>query len=607
MQRSGSVAGSAIDQLRIENFFFDRDLLQNYRKSPNWIGQTAPRSHRLPFGTLRKNNPHQCRRDAGTGRSMAPSAFASAPVFSTPAPRRRRQCCPRACAPPSEPAHTRPTEVAPSPPRQPSPSPIPDVLYDGLSPPASHLAWCADPAAPPRPASAAGTGEPDAAFVNTFRTSSPYIHAYHGLTFVIHIPGALLDEDLFEPLMQDIALMRAIGIKPVLVLGPRAQIDRRLAAECIPSQMVDGMRVTDAKTLQIIKEAAGGMRFEVEGVLARGVVNMPSASRVSVVSGSFFSAQPVGILGGTDFGYTGRVRRIDTEAIERRLSQGDIIVLPNVGFSPSGQLFNCASEAVAGACARQLRAEKLIFLAAGDAIVDARNGRPVPNLTFATAAKFVEDNAGKLPAGFRMAVEQCVGALRDGVRRTHILNRRINGVLLMEVFHRDGIGLMISSDEYEGIRPAAVRDVRGMLEIITPLVRKGVLRRRERAAIERSIADYFVVERDGMIIACLSLCVAPGDSEWAELGCFAVHAAYRKLGKGDAMMGFVERVAYARGVRNLFILSTQSFHFFMERGFDEIGVDDLPPGKQAHYDMERKPKIFRLLLKDAQRRPPLQG
>ena len=304
--------------------------------------------------------------------------------------------------------------------------------------------------------------------------SSPYIHAYHGLTFVIHIPGILLQENLFDKVLMDIALMRAIGIKPVLVLGPSAQIERRLSELGIKSTVKNGLRITDAHTLQIIKEAAGSMRFEVEGVLARGVINIPSSTRVSLVSGSFYSAKPVGIINGTDYGYTGKVRRIDSEGINRRLDEGDIIVIPNVGFSPSGQLFNCQSEEVAGECAAQLKAAKLIFLSGSDVIYDSRTGHPIPNMTIDVAQQFLSSYGSELPFDFRLPLEQSLFALQRGVLRTHILNRFINGVLLMEVFHRDGVGLMISRDIYEGIRPAEVKDVMGMMEIINPLMEEGM-------------------------------------------------------------------------------------------------------------------------------------
>lgn len=502
-----------------------------------------------------------------------------------------------------------------------------EIYFDGLSYPAEVLEWCTTNSdsfqttpyesqrlrvpheSRPSPFSAdamlgricAGdhqfyTPRVQQSFVDTFRMSSPYINAHQGLVFVIHIPGALLHERLFNSVMEDIALMHIVGIKLVLVLGPAAQIDRRMASENIPSTFIDGIRVTDLRTLQLVKEAAGSMRFEVESTLSRGVKNMPSASRISVVSGTFYSAQPVGVINGHDFGYSGKVRRIDEEAINRRLDDGDIVIIPNVGFSPSGQTFNCRSEEVAAACAGQLNAEKLIFMGSGETLYDTRTDHTIPNLSLKSAARFLRNRGSELPIHFKKAIECSVAALDNGVRRAHLLNRFLDGVLLMEVFHRDGVGLMISRDLYEGFRRARLSDLNSLREIIKPLEEQGILKPRSRRKLEQDIGEFVVIERDGMIIACLSLSQMEDDPTWAELGCLAVHHDYRKLGKGDAMLGFTERMAYNMGVRNLFILSTQSFEWFRERGFSESDICDLPLSRQARYDKTRKSKVFLKVL-----------
>lgn len=296
----------------------------------------------------------------------------------------------------------------------------------------------------------------DHAFVRTFRQSSPYISAFSGSVFVMHIPGSIVDEASFGDVMEDIALMRIVGIKLVLVLGPAVQIERRLAAEGIKSCFVGGHRVTDDKTLRIATEASGNLQFEIESKLSRGVVNMPSASRMSIVTSNFFSAQPLGVIRGNDYGLTGRVRKFDVEIMTRRLDDGDILILRNIAASPSGQLFNCESEEVAGSCAATLGAEKLIFLGSGESLYDKRISKPIPNLTLSSAEKFLEVRSADLPEHFRRAMTTSVKALNKGVTRAHLLNRAIEGVLLMEFFHRDGVGLMISRNLYGSFTVASV-------------------------------------------------------------------------------------------------------------------------------------------------------
>lgn len=137
-----------------------------------------------------------------------------------------------------------------------------------------------------------------------------------------------------------------------------------------------------------------------------------------------------------------------------------------------------------------------------------------------------------------------------------------------------------------------MNDVLGIERIIKPLEEQGILVSRKRATIEQNISDFIVVERDGMIIACLSLSVMRDDPEWAELGCLAVHPNYRRLGKGESMLAFTERFSFLRGVRNLFILSTATFQWFVERGFSEVAVDLLPESRQKRYNRQRNSKIY---------------
>lgn len=429
-------------------------------------------------------------------------------------------------------------------------------------------------------------------FVDTFRMSSVYINLFRDTTFVIHVPGALAEEPLFEKVMEDIALLSIVGVKLVLVLGPKRQIDRRIQEMGMVERFINGTRLTDGKMLQLIKEATGSLMYEVQSKLSRGVVNFPTKNKISVISGNFFTAQPIGVIDGDDFGFTGKVRRIDVDAIERRLGQRDVVLLSNMGFSPSGELFNCQSEAVAAACAGQLKAEKLIYLGTNEVLFDTRTASIIPNLPLRTAKLFMKKHAHSLPRVFRLYLTESIVALSAGVRRAHVLNRFVDGVLIMEIFHRDGVGIMISRDLYEGVRPARLSDLPGIFEIIEPLMDDKVLVRRSREQLEGEINNMVVAERDGMIIALAMLAKFTDDPEMAELACFAVHPNYRRSGKGGSLLSYVERVAFAMGIRRLFILSTQSFAWFRERKFFEVDVKQLPHSRRERYNYERKSKVL---------------
>ncbi|GJQ09337.1 hypothetical protein GpartN1_g1128.t1 [Galdieria partita] len=433
-------------------------------------------------------------------------------------------------------------------------------------------------------------------FVSTFRACSPYISAHQNSVFVIHIPGQLLEEDLFESTIQDIALLNILGVKVVLVAGSRPQIDSRLAKEGIAPRYSHGFRVTDSIAMKAVKDAAGFVRYEIESKLSRGVFNTPTLNKFHVVSGNFFTAIPKGVIDGVDFAYTGQVRKVEANKIGAHLDRGDIVILTNVGFSPSGELFNCSAEEVAATCAVQLNAEKLIFFTDGEVLVDSRSGNIVHNLPLKYAQKFFNSSLNSFPEMLRIEFENGLKACKGGVRRIHLLNRFVDGVLLMELYTRDGAGMMISRDIYEGIRKAALKDIGGILQIIEPLENAGILVRRRREQIEKEIDNFVVVERDGMVIACAALHVVPSDSTTAELACLAVHPEYRRSGKGDALLGYLEREAYSRGVRKLFILSTRTFQWFLERGFKAGTVEELPEEKRKSYNRERNSKIFIKLL-----------
>ncbi|EME32163.1 amino-acid N-acetyltransferase [Galdieria sulphuraria] len=429
-------------------------------------------------------------------------------------------------------------------------------------------------------------------FVSTFRACSPYISAHQNSVFVIHIPGQLLEEALFETTIQDIALLNILGVKVVLVAGSRPQIDSRLAKEGIKPRYSHGFRVTDSVALKAVKDAAGFVRYEIESKLSRGVFNTPTLNKFHVVSGNFFTAIPKGVIDGVDFAYTGQVRKVEANKIRTHLDRGDIVILTNVGFSPSGELFNCSAEEVASTCAVQLNAEKLIFFTDGEVLVDSRSGSIVHNLPLKYAQNFFDSSLNSFPEMLRIEFENGLKACKGGVRRIHLLNRFVDGVLLMELYTRDGAGMMISRDIYEGIRKAALQDIGGILQIIEPLENAGILVRRRREQIEKEIDHFVVVERDGMVIACAALHVIPSDSSTAELACLAVHPEYRRSGKGDALLGYLEREAYSKGVRKLFILSTRTFQWFLERGFKAGTVEELPEERRKSYNRERNSKIF---------------
>ena len=180
-------------------------------------------------------------------------------------------------------------------------------------------------------------------------------------------------------------------------------------------------------------------------------------------------------------------------------------------------------------------------------------------------------------------------ALEKGVKRVHIVHPQ-NGALLQELYTRDGAGTMISGDLYDGIHQANITDVNGIHDLISPLISQGTLVDRPKAVLEKDIHQYHVYTRDDLIVACGQLKMF--ENGYAEIGCLVVSAAYRARGRGDAMLGYLERLCVHRGASVVFVLSTQTMEWFVERGFDEVPVEMLPPSRQATYNKARASKIY---------------
>ncbi|MGD8956057.1 MAG: amino-acid N-acetyltransferase [Chromatiaceae bacterium] len=429
----------------------------------------------------------------------------------------------------------------------------------------------------------------DSGFVDWFRRSSPYIHAHRDKVFVLSFGGEAVRDDGFANLVHDIALLNGLGIRLVLVVGARPQIEQRLSARNAAMQVVNGLRVTDDAALACVKEANGAVRVEIEALLSMGLANSPMAGlRIRVGSGNFVTARPLGVIDGVDYRHTGEVRRVDAAALHALLDSGSIALLPALGYSPTGEVFNLSAADVAGAVAAALGADKLIFLTENKT-ADGR-GRVISSMVprevdalLARRQRISEEHARVL--------HNAATACRAGVHRVHILNRHQDGILLSELFTRDGAGTLVTAEPYELVREAGIDDVGGILELIEPMEASGVLVKRSRELLEQEISQFTVVERDGAVIACAALYPYPDDG-LAELACVAVHPDYRGAARGEALLRHIEDRARHLDLGALFVLSTRTSHWFRERGFQTASVERLPQHKRDLYNWRRGAKVF---------------
>jgi amino-acid N-acetyltransferase len=429
--------------------------------------------------------------------------------------------------------------------------------------------------------------------VHGFRHSVPYINAHRGKTFVVMLGGEAIEHENFSGIINDIGLLHSLGIRLVVVYGARPQIDSNLADHHYEPVYHKRTRVTDARTLEMVKQAAGLLQLDITARLSMSLNNTPlQGAHINVVSGNFIIAQPLGVDDGVDYCHSGRIRRIDEEAIHRQLDSGAIVLLGPVAVSVTGESFNLTSEEIATQLAIKLKAEKMIGFCSSQGVTDSE-GNIISELFPNDAQKRIEDleQEGDDNSGTVRFLCGAVKACRSGVRRSHLLSYQEDGALVQELFSRDGIGTQIVMESAEQVRRATINDIGGILELIRPLEQQGILVRRSREQLEMEIDKFTIIERDNLTIACAALYPFP-EEQIGEMACVAVHPDYRSSSRGEMLLTRVTNQARQMGLKKLFVLTTRSLHWFQERGFTPAEVEVLPIQKQELYNYQRRSKIL---------------
>eukprot|EP00963_Diacronema_lutheri_P003721 scaffold287_cov337-Pavlova_lutheri.AAC.84 len=477
-------------------------------------------------------------------------------------------------------------------------------------------------------------------FARSFRQAYPYIEKHRNSTFVFVLPGDVnSDEQVLDGILQDVAILHGLGVRIVLAVGIGQQVDELLALRGKQSVFLDGYRVTDAAAMRGVMEASGAVRVDIEARLS--VIPTVAAVRrhggnreflepaVKVVSGNYIRAKRRGVVNGVDFSYAGEVRGIDVEAIRSQLGRGCIVLLSNIGYTATGEVLNCNTYEVATQTAQVLQAQKLICFTNGEELFNRLNlpawltlkdaqaligqimleGSPEANNESTASDDGICTNDSTCHWQVQncpLELTACVSACCDGVARSHILDGRIEGILLQEMFTRDGVGCMISADIYEGTRKASPEDVPAIEKLLLPLVENGTLLRRSRERLLSELQYFTVVERDFKIVACAALIPWGGDT--AEVAAFVVSAEYRREGRGDVLLDYVEQSARAMGIRKLFLLTTRTADWFEMRGFKAAGYahfsEEIPQERTKNVDPLRNSQLYIKRLEEATRSRP---
>ncbi|MDZ4160722.1 MAG: amino-acid N-acetyltransferase [Burkholderiales bacterium] len=436
-------------------------------------------------------------------------------------------------------------------------------------------------------------------FVPWFRSVAPYIHKFRNQTFVVGVAGEAIAAGKLPHLAQDLAMIQSLGVKVVLVHGFRPQVNEQLAAKGHQARYAQGMRITDSVALDCAQEAAGQLRYEIEAAFSQGLPNTPMAgSTVRVLSGNFITARPVGIVDGVDFQHSGLVRKVDVGGISRTLDMGAMVLISPFGFSPTGEAFNLSMEEVATSVAIALQADKLIFVTEVPGIAlnpsePIGEDNPIDTeLPLATAeALLAQLPQAQAPTDTAFYLQHCVKACKAGVERSHIIPFSVDGALLLEVYVHDGIGTMVVDEKLESLREANPDDVGGILQLIEPFEQDGTLVKRSRTEIERDVANYTIVEHDGVIFACAALYPYP-EAKTAEMAALTVSPQSQGQGDGEKVLKRIEQRARLMGLQSIFVLTTRTMHWFIKRGFVQVDPDWLPEARKRKYNWNRKSVVM---------------
>ena len=430
-------------------------------------------------------------------------------------------------------------------------------------------------------------------FITFFRSAAPYIHSYRNKIFVIAFDGFAVDSEEFTNLCTDINLLHALGIKIVLVHGIRPFIDQRLSLGKINSKFHKNQRITTSSMMPHVIETNGLVRTKIEAALSSNIYhNNIFKSELKISSGNFLMARPIGVIDGVDMEHTGLIREINHEAILEKLDHNEIVMISPIGYSPIGEIFNLSYESSSSTIAAGLKAEKLIFYTENNGLQNIR-GEYLSEMTLnkavnlldhikhTTDPEYVEKNT--IPI-----LEAGILAINSGLKKTHLINRHVNGSIITELFTNSGQGTVITHEQIENFRQATLFDAKVIEKMIKSLSNNQILIQRSLDMIEKDINYFHILEFYNKIIGCAKI---SHFNDISEIACFAINENYQNMGYGKKLLIHCEN--YCSHInQKTFVMTTQSAHWFMENGYQNAQIQDLPSEKQSEYSKERNSKIL---------------
>ena len=398
-----------------------------------------------------------------------------------------------------------------------------------------------------------------------------YIPKFREKIFVVSIDGAIVSDENFANLLLDFAVLRSLNIRVVLVHGAASQIAAMALQRSVEPSDLDGTEPVDAATLELALTAANRLTHEIlEGF---------TANELRGVSTNAVTARPKGIIDGKDYFFAGKAERIDLAHLEGLLVQGNIPVIPPLGFDREGNTYRLNSDDLAREVAVKLKAAKLIYVTTHDGLI--HNGEVIRQIPNGKLDQILEKEPSSLQPDQLAKAHNSATACRDGIPRVHLINGSVHEGLLAEVFSNTGIGTLVYANEYRQIRQAKKIDLSSIIALTKNAVEAAELADRSLSEIEANIGEYHLFEIDGNPVGCFSLSIL-AENKIGELGSVCVSPAHENQGIGSKLVDYAEKLARENGLNKLFALSTQAFKWFQSKAnFEEGELSELPQTRQA--------------------------
>ena len=429
---------------------------------------------------------------------------------------------------------------------------------------------------------------------NAIREVFSYLDRYRGNTFVVKLEDLLFDHPLFPLLIRDIVQLQKVGIRVVIVPGARKTIDQLLKSYESESEFHQGVRLTRDEAMPLVMLAAM--------TVSQQLLSQLAANGATGVLGNWVRARSLGVLKGIDYGKTGQVEKIRSDAIGDLLDQEFIPIVANLGWNKLGQIYNINSNEIASALCSKLDVTKLLMIDSEGGLsseglelpegVQASPEGVLHEMTVDQAKQLLALNRETLSYANRDMLTHSLISCEAGVERVHFVSGLSEGSMLEEIFSsRDG-GTMIYANDYSLIRQAKTRDIPELLKLMESYMKMESLVPRTAENIHPKIADYIIYEVDQQIQGCGALHRI--DETSAELAAIAVEKEAASKGAGRKIVQTLLSRAKFDGIQRVYLLTTQAGDWFLRLGFRFVEVNDLPESFRNHYNTQRNSKVMLL-------------